>query len=411
MSWTSSNTGIATISNTGLATPVAAGTIIITATSGDISGSATLTVSGNDGGGNNVLPITVNGSLCSAISYPNKPCVSITVCTPGSAACQVISDILLDTGSYGLRIFKQALNISLVQVTSGSGSVAECVHYADGSSNWGPVQTASVILGNEPAVQVQVQVIDSTFSVAPAICQNADQSPSVAGFNGILGVGLFTQDCGQVCANSANNGMYYSCSGLGCSGTAVALSHQVQNPVAFLPQDNNGVIVQLPGIAPEGSTAVNGFLVLGIDTRGNNASSGHTTYAANQFGEFTTNLNGISFVHSFIDSGSNGLFFTPPSTNPIPNCTPPLSDWFCPSSTTSLSATNTGAPGFPSGLVPFQIGNFATLIRSSNTVFNDIGGFFPGGFDWGLPFFLGRNVYVGFEGKGSNLGTGPYWAY
>src|SRR3990172_4038234 len=154
VSWTSSNTSIAAISNTGLATPVAAGTIIITAASGAISGSATLTVSGGDSVANNVLPITVNGSLCSVNSYPNKPCVSLTVCTPDSTACQVISDILLDTGSYGLRIFKQALNISLAQVTSGSGSLAECVQYADGSSNWGPIQTASVILGNEPAVQV-----------------------------------------------------------------------------------------------------------------------------------------------------------------------------------------------------------------------------------------------------------------
>lgn len=411
VSWTSSNTSIAAISNTGLATPVATGTIIITATSGAISGSATLTVPGGDSGANNVLPITVNGSLCSVNSYPNKPCVSIMVCTPGSTACQVISDILLDTGSYGLRIFKQALNISLAQVTSGSGSVAECVQYSDGSSNWGPIQTASVVLGNEPAVQVPVQVIDSTFSAAPAACQHADQSPSVAGFNGVLGVGLFTQDCGPPCANSANNGVYYSCSGSGCSGTAVALSQQVQNPAALLPQDNNGVIVQLPGIPPEGAPAVNGFLVLGIDTRFNNASSGATTYAANQYGEFTTNLDGISFIHSFIDSGSNGLFFTPPSTSPLPNCPSPLSDWFCPSSIASLSATNTGAFGFPSGLVPFQIGNFASLIRSSNNVFNDISGFLPGGFDWGLPFCFGRNVYVGFEGKGSSLGTGPYWAY
>jgi hypothetical protein len=39
-------------------------------------------------------------------------------------------------------------------------------------------------------------------------------------------------------------------------------------------------------------------------------------------------------------------------------------------------------------------------------VFSNIGGNTPGIFVWGLPFFFGRNVYVGIEGKG-----GPYFAY
>ena len=375
--------------------------------------------SGSSGGGgappaaNNVLLVTVNGSLCSNNSSLNKACVSVTVCTPGTATCQTINDIVLDTESFGLRVFKQALNVSLAQVSSGSGLLAECIQFADGSSEWGPVQTASVILGNEPAVQVPIQVIDSTFGTpVSSQCGIPDPSPSVAGFNGILGVGLFAHDCGAGCTNSANNGRYYNCSGSGsgsnCTGTAVALDSQVQNPVALLPQDNNGVIVQLPSVPVGGSPSVNGSLVLGIGTQSNNMPSGVTAYTVDQFGEFSTTFNGTSYL-GFIDSGSNGLFF---STTLLADCPAPNPVWFCPSSTVGLSATNTGASGSPSTAVSFQIGNFDSLLSSSNRAFADIGGPGPPGiFDWGLPFFFGRNVFVGLEGKGSTLGTGPYWAY
>jgi Protein of unknown function (DUF3443) len=368
--------------------------------------------SGNSGSSNadNVVSITVNGSLCSIGSYLNKPCVSVKLCTPGTSICQTIDDILLDTGSYGLRIFKQALTVSLQQVTSASGSLAECIQYADGSSDWGPVQMASLILGNEPAVQVPIQVIDSTFGTASTGCQNADKSPADAGFNGVLGVGFFAQDCGAVCANNADNGIYYICSGSTCSGTEVALSSQVQNPAALLPQDNNGVIVQLPGIPADGSASVNGNLLLGIGTRPNNAPSAVSTYEADQFGNFVAIFNGVSYI-SFIDTGTNGLFFPPPSASQLPNCPSPDSDWFCPRSTVSLSATNEGASGSTSGVVPFDIGNFDSLISSSNNVFYNIGGNQRGEFDWGLPFFFGRSVYIGIEGKSSGLGSGPFWAY
>jgi hypothetical protein len=424
VTWSSSATSVATISNAagsnGQAVSVSTGAITsttVTATSGTISGSTALTVTGTGSGTANVLSISVNGPVCN--SYPNEPCVNVTVCAPGTSNCQTIDGILLDTASYGLRIFKQALNVSFTQETSGSGSLAECVHYADGTSDWGPVQIAGVSLGNEPAVQVPVHVIDYTFATvagSSSVCPNADKTPSDAGFNGILGIGPFAQDCGSTCV-SRTVGQYYTCSGSTCSGTTVPLNSQVQNPVALLPTDNNGVIVQLPSVPSEGSPSVSGSLVIGIGTQSNNSPSGVTAYTLDNNGDFTTTFNNISYS-SFLDTGSNGLFFSSPyraSSGPfaglLPNCSGANSGWFCPPSTTNLSAAIAGASGSASGTVSFQVGNFDTLVSSSNNVFSDIGGTEVGGFDWGLPFHFGRNVYMGLEGKKSSLGSGTYFAY
>src|SRR5208337_186729 len=157
--WASSVPDVTIISNA-TATALASGTTLITARSGNITGSAYLTATGGSAAAdNNVMPITVNGSLCAATSstYINKPCVSVKVCNPGTTTCDTVTDILLDTGSYGLRIFQQALK----NVTPASGSLAECVFFGDGSSEWGPVTTVDVYLGNEPAVRIPIQIVDS----------------------------------------------------------------------------------------------------------------------------------------------------------------------------------------------------------------------------------------------------------
>jgi len=313
-----------------------------------------------------------------------------------------------------LRVFQQVLNVPLTQENSGTGgSLAECIQYADGSSDWGPVQIASVMLGNEPAVQVPIQVIDSTFGTWPAACgdpDETDQSPAEAGFNGILGVGLFAQDCGQDCSNITDNGMYYICDGSSCQGTAVPLASQVQNPVALLPKDNNGVIVELPSVPLGGVPSVEGYLVLGIGSRANNIPSAVQTYSTDQYGNFGTEFNGTLYS-GFLDTGSNGLFFHSPSSSTLPDCPHPDSDWFCPSSTKSFSGVNQGSSGSPSSSILFDIGNYESLINSSNNVFVELGGNEVGDFDWGLPFHFGRNVYIGLEGMGSSLGSGTYWAY
>jgi len=373
--------------------------------------------------GPNVLQLTVNGSLCT-IEYPDKPCVSVTVCAAGSTTnCQTISDILLDTGSFGLRVFGSVLNSAvlagLTPVTVGGQAIAECTQYGDGSSDWGPVELANVILGTESPVQAPIQIIDSTYSNSSLYCSGADQNPAQAGYNGILGVGFFTQDCGPICTTQANNGNYFACTGSTCSSSTVPLANQVQNPVSLLPIDNNGVIVELPTVPSGGQASANGYLVLGIGTESNNTPSGVTAYTAAQqtaanAGNFTSTVNGTSYS-SFLDSGSNGIFFPSALVNLYSNCGTTISadsGWYCPSSTQTMQATNIGISGGPSIGVQIQIANFVSLMNTGNNVFFNNGGSLGGGaVDWGLPFFIGRNVYVGFQGMASSLGTGPYWAY
>jgi hypothetical protein len=417
VTWSSLSSFTATISNTagtnGLATGVNAGTTTIRAVSGGISKSTLLTVT-NSGDVTNILPVTVNGSLCASGSYLNKPCVSVTICSPGTSTCQTINDILLDTGSYGLRLFNQVVTVPLTQVTVPAGNLAECVKFGDGSSLWGPVQTADVVLGGEPAVSVPIQVVNAAFPVSAAVpgaCGTPDTTPAVAGYSGILGVGLFAEDCGTGCSALVNNTIYYACTGTTCSNSTAPLASQVQNPVTLLPLDNNGVLVQIPAIPSGGTLSVNGQLLLGIGTRTNNIPSGVTAYPASQIGNFTTVYKGSTLTNSFIDSGSNGLFF---SDSAIPACTSPNAAWYCPPSTLDLSATNRGAGGTPSGIVNFQIGNAIGLFNTGNRALAELGGALPpalSGFDWGLPFFYGRSVFVGIEGTSSSLGTGPYWAY
>jgi hypothetical protein len=365
--------------------------------------------------GPNVMSLSVNGSGCSN-TYPNKPCASVTICEPGTNHCVTVNDLLVDTGSYGLRVFKSALaNLSLPQVVNASSTpVAQCVHFGDGSADWGPVATADLVLGGEPTITAPIQVIDSTYFSGHYNCANPDTGPSDAGFNGILGIGLFAQDCGPDCATTTNNGMYYACSGSSCASTRLAVTSQVQNPASLLPIDNNGVILELPSVAATGTASTNGYIVFGIGTRSNNIPGSVQAFSADpQTAQFVTSFNGHTY-RSFIDSGSNGLFFP---SGVVADCGGSLAGWFCPSTQTLLTATNSAYTGSPSGSFDFQVVSMRDLLGNSGAwVFPSMSGSSGSGglnglFDWGLPFYLGRNVYLGIEGTSSTLGTGPYWAY
>ena len=370
--------------------------------------------------------------------YSNEPCVTIRICEPGTSNCQTINDVLLDTGSYGLRLFSCTHTLNLPSVTAGSGSLAEVTGFADGSCDWGPVKYADVIIGSgsEKASNVPIHIIDHSYASVPSsgqigfTCSSFDYSPTQAGFNGILGVGLATQDCGTYCSSAGNSGggSYFSCSGTTCTGHSTSV--QVTNPVALMPTNNNGVILDFtqsytPSTFPlAGLTTLSGTLTLGIGTStGNNSATATHVFQTDASANFNTTYPttaSSALSTSFIDSGSNTYAF-PDVGSTIGTCgsNTIAPGFYCPSSTKTLTATQASASGKngTSQTVTFYIANSVSLFTNANNVFNDVGAALPSistsnYFDWGFPFFIGRKVFssVG-TATAPTYGAGPYWAW
>ena len=354
----------------------------------------------------NVQPVTVG---VSPDNTRNMLTTSVTVCQAGTSNCATIDDIQVDTGSNGLRILASALptTLTLPTVAAGSGVSAECAVFGSGYA-WGSIRNADVRMAGQQASSIPIQVIaDTALPAAPTDCANSGASlltVSSMHSNGILGVGLFPVDCGSGCTNSALPRWYYSCTTSGCTATAQPLAQQVTNPVSSFPLDNNGVVIDLPAVADAGAASVSGSLIFGIGTQSNNTLTSTNVLKANaSTGYVTTVSAGQTYAVSYLDSGSNGLFF---HSTQFPVC----GFWYCPSSTQSASASITGINGL-STTVSFDVGNSNTLFASSNNAFDNLAGNSSQGFGWGLPFFYGKRIYTAIAARNTSAGQGPYYAF
>jgi len=352
----------------------------------------------------NQVAITVNRGLT---GEPDTPNVSVTICVPGTTTCQTIPNVLLDTGSFGLRLFSSSVTIPLPTRTAGSGTLTNCAQFGLGTT-YGSVKLADIKLAGETASSTAIQVIaDPNFATVPTTCSNRGAqvtSASALGSNGILGIGSEPIDC-PGCETSASAGAYYICtSASSCTQATAAAALQVTNPIVNFPLDNNGALITLPSVAASGSADVSGSLTFGIGTQTNNTLGNATIYtitpyviSAQYYGTFTTLFNG----------SSDGLFF---NDSGISQCT--ISHGFyCPASTQSLNAVMQGNNGTNSSQ-NFSIANAQTLFSSSVYAINNLGGTETAGyFDWGLPFFFGRTLYTAIDGRSTPGGNGPYIAF
>jgi hypothetical protein len=124
--------------------------------------------------------------------------------------------------------------------------------------------------------------------------------------------------------------------------------------------------------------------------------------------------NGQTLAHSYIDSASKGLYFD--DVFPVCDASSVAGGLYCPGSAAPLALTATvqGSDGTAKP-VDFSVGDGLTLLQAQPTynAFSNFGGPLgdPTAFDWGLPFFYGRNVYVAIEGQSTTGATGPYFAF
>jgi hypothetical protein len=297
---------------------------------------------------------------------------------------------------------------------------------------WGPIVNVDMFIGGQQAPNIPMQLIVPGYAgnIPPngwsiPVCSNQSESAEAFGANGVLGLGT-----GLDSLADQDGGLFYSEYGaLGVTDCALNSGRLLNNgtgclieyqnpPAGFTPANPlskinsiNGYVISLPNVPAQGAPSVTGQLIFGIGTQANNTPPPTVTpYPAVAPSNITTVFNGSTYA-GVIDLGANVFAFTPPLNPFLPECPstfPPGPPFLCPPSTTSLQAFNVGLTGVQNPLV-FQIANAETLISSRNLVFNDIGMSLPGNrFVWGVPFFLGRNVYFLFANKNyAPWGNGP----
>ena len=381
------------------------------------------------GGGGGTAGIAANGVLGneqtvyvnagpSGTGYnANRLYTNVTVCEPGTSKCVTIPHVLVDTGSTGLRLLNSAFSAALNlprQVSASGAQLVNCARFVDGSFAWGSVARIDIQLGAKVAANAPMQIMaDPSVSALSSLCSggSAIASASSIGANGILGIGLFKEDCGLVCAGQTSNGYYFSCTAGACTATRAVTSIQVKNPIPMLAGDNNGIVIDLPDAGTNPSAGIVGKMVFGIGTQSNNQLTNGQILPADARGYVTTTMGGSVMRNSFFDSGSNGFYF---DTATLPACNAANStSFYCPATSIILTANVSGITGNANIAINFEVDNALNSFVGGFPVLPGLAGTLGDArsFDWGLPFFYGRRVFFGIEGMASNLGTGPFYAF
>lgn len=342
----------------------------------------------------------------------NRMVVQVTVCAPGTQSCATIDDVMVDTGSTGLRLEASAVP-SWLRLPPVLGpdrkALAECLRFVADDA-WGPLERADLRIGGLEASGLPIQIIDDAPAAQPASCPRSEVNPTS---NGTLGIGSHLTDCPGECRQFESAPFYFQCGGERCDPIEglVAEAYRLPNPVSFFDRHDNGVVFDLPDAAGEGLLESVGTLTFGVDTDDNDRLDSAAIVKLDEQGRFTTLYAGAGYEDSYVDSGTE-TYIVP--DNALPRCSG--MPWaFCVAPTVTREAMMVGRDGTRSSM-PFQVGDYRRIRLNGFGASAELAvASAPGSdaFVWGAPFFLGKRVAVVLEGRvvpGSAHLIGPLYA-
>lgn len=355
----------------------------------------------------NSMPIVVKGISTATAHAFNRITASIRVCTPGSdTACVTVDNVILDTGSVGLRLQGRALAASSLPVvtTADNRPVAECFAFVGRSNIWGNVRRADVHLGGLVARNIPVQVSDRTLArPADNSCPDYNNDPAS---NATLGIGWAKLD---------RAGTYYECGASDCTRFAngtVPPEVRVPNPVSRLPVHDNGEVFEIPQARAAVTDQIAGTLFFGVGTAADNRLDPSVQIVPlDAQGNFTTWFDGNTYPESYFDSGTQTLGFLDPN---LQTCMSYSGDYCVarPSNLYQARLSGTAAATPVSNF--FRISRQPGPAGQLRNVYDDIASVgSAGSFVWGLPFFIEKRVFVVQQGEtpqGSAL-AGPFYGF
>ncbi len=459
-----------------------------------------------------LCPITDNGTP--SVSA-NIPYVSIYLCAPGSTtACGWIDHVEVDTGSEGLRLLAEAIpaqvlsampsvtaanfvqNGSSQTAFAGTAPIGECYAFVS-SFFWGGVRSADVTVGGMVAPpgnpgstglkisNLSLQVLNDpslpatppattpgvNCGVSGGLASAQSSNANTIRANGIIGVGLFSDDCHTAgnsgststnkCSQNGAPATYYACQNGTCTAAGPVINPvtnavstpfpitgvTVANPVSAAGKGNLSLAMStaptlINVTQPDGTVGgVAGTLTFGpinapTTTLVADPTNGFIQSTVNGKNYAVSQVGGV-VTGSYIDSGSNTLYFsnggttatglpdqnisavsTCPGTAANPG---PAYPFACVTGGSVTLPTTMGSWQFGAGTLNFTISP-APTVSDALTLFNASNGpayaglaivssayFSPGVFAWGLPFFFQRTVYFGIYSP-SVTGT-PYYGF